>query len=1250
MDNFKRRVAKLWRGGRTSGNVSDGGSSETRIVHINDRTLNELYRYPKNRTATTKYTWYSFLPLSLFVQYRRAAYWYFTAMAILSITPFSPYSYVSVVLPLVFVLVLGLGREFWEDVRRARGDREVNSRPVQVMLDGGRVETLQWKDIQVGDLVRVTDGEYFPADLLLLCSSGPDGVCYVETKNLDGETNLKVRQALESTWNLDEESLKTFKADVTCEVPNPSLYTFTGQIELRDGSSLPLGPAQLLLRDSSLQNTGHIWGAAIYTGHDSKVMQNATIPPSKRSRIDKSLDTVIYAMFGLLLIMSIATGAALGYQTHHDGPDIWYLVPYVSNPYYDPNKAVVAGIVSAVSGLILYGYLIPIALYVSLEIVRVIQGIYMMQDLGMYDTTTDTPARVKSTGLNEELGQVDTILSDKTGTLTCNQMDFFRCTIAGLAYGKGTTEVERAARRLGLSLGNGNSVQSGDDGEDTGPNPYEVKGFNFSDSRLLGGNWVHEPNADMTKLFFQILALCHTAIPEGNPDDPQSMEYRAESPDEAALVVAAKQFGFCFYKRTPSTMLVRESLGPGAGYKDQTHELLNVLEFNSARKRMSVIVRYPDRRIMLLSKGADSVMAQRVDPAHRRFLRETLIQLRQFAEVGLRTLVVAYRELDEADYQKWQAEYVKVRSVIGREREQRIEEVAHKIERNLWIVGGTGVEDKLQDGVPDTIDRLAQAGINIWVLTGDKVETAINIGYACSLLRKGMQKIIISLEGAEAREVEERAEKENLSSDEVNKELKNIVAQQLLDGNVEIGRIRNEEGAVFGDYPEDNGVFGLNSQSFSGNLLSMLSRRPSHREAEQELQEFTSMTRQENGEAAFLKDTKEQQNQLDGFGSKNMTSKKKRPSAPRNEEPSFAFVIDGYSLAFVLDDDSLQEEFIRVCKQCTSILCCRVSPRQKAQVTKLVRKGMGENRLCLGIGDGANDVGMIQAANVGVGIAGVEGAQAAMAGDYAIGQFRFLERLLLVHGHWSYRRISLMILYFFYKVSLIGWIAFCCNAFTFFSGQPLYNDWYASFYNTLFTAIPICVIGVIDQDVSAADLVKYPQLYRAGQKKEFFNRTLVFAWLLNSVYTGLIIFFFPAALYWVASFRSGGQTASLQEFGALLFTCLVIVPNVQLTIVISYFTWIHHITIWGSIALWYVFLIVFGALPVTYSTTAYKELIEAVGASPSFWLLPLVVVVACLLPEFVFRCYKKIRHPSDYHIVLEISSKVRRQQSISRSG
>lgn len=550
------------------------------------------------------------------------------------------------------------------------------------------------------------------------------------------------------TWGVDgndENRLRDFKAELLCEGPNASLYTFSGRLKI-DDIEIPVGPPQLLLRDSSLQNTGSVMGVVVYTGHETKSMQNATPPPTKRSRVDRYLDKVIWVMFALLLAMAIFTGLYISLRTKTQGRDFWYMRPTESNPYYNPNKAAIVGIIGFFNGLVLYGYLIPIALYVSLEVVRVAQALFIVYDAEMYDPATDKRARVKSPGLNEELGQVDTIFSDKTGTLTSNQMDFFRCSIQGISYGQGATEVERAAVKLGMPIAPSPrdpkserqpSIQS-DDGvntntDDLGPdnNPYKEKGFNFYDDRLLGGKWMEERNSETIRFFFETLALCHTAIPEGTPEQPSQMRYRAESPDEAALVVAAKQFGFYFYKRTSTTLHVRESLRHDESPKDQVYQLLNVLEFNSVRKRMSVIVRFPDGRLLLLCKGADTMILQRVDRKNSGPTTETFRHLKQFGEVGLRTLLVAYKNLDEEEYRSWNVKFAEARAIIGKERELRSEELAEEIEQGLTVIGGTGVEDKLQEGVPEAVDRLARAGINIWVLTGDKVETAINIGYAC---------------------------------------------------------------------------------------------------------------------------------------------------------------------------------------------------------------------------------------------------------------------------------------------------------------------------------------------------------------------------------------------------------------------------------------------------------------------------------------------------------------------------------------
>ncbi|KAE8734221.1 Phospholipid-transporting ATPase 6 [Hibiscus syriacus] len=1116
------------------------GPGCSRVVHCNQPHMHRKkpLKYRSNYISTTKYNFLTFLPKSLYEQFHRVANLYFLAAAILSLTPLSPFSAVSMIAPLAFVVGLSMAKEGLEDWKRFMQDMNVNSRKIQFHKEEGVFDNKQWQQLEVGDVVKVEKDNFFPADLLLLSTSYEDGICYVETMNLDGETNLKVKRAMEVTLSLNEDEIfKNFTGMIKCEDPNPSLYTFVGNLEYCR-QTYALEPGQILLRDSKLRNTSYVYGVVIFTGFDTKVMQNSTKSPSKRSRIEKKMDYIIYVLFSLLLVISLISSLAFAWKIRFQMPKWWYMRPDNTEDFYNPQQPLVSGLSHLVTALILYGYLIPISLYVSIEVVKVMQASFINQDLLMYDDDTGIPAQARTSNLNEELGQVDTILSDKTGTLTCNQMDFLKCSIAGTAYGVRASDVERAAAQQmasDLAQDETKSSTSSKSGKldieletvvtskDENVHKPTIKFFSFEDGRMTEGNWRNEPNTDMIMLFCRILAVCHTAIPELN-EETGTYTYEAESPDEGAFLVAAREFGFEFYKRTQSSVFVRERY-LASGPTEREYKILNLLEFTSKRKRMTVIVRDEDGQIILMCKGADSIIFDRLAKKGKLYLEDTTKHLNNYGEAGLRTLALAYRKLEESEYSAWNNEFQKAKTSIGSDRDIMLEKVAEMMEKDLILVGATAVEDKLQKGVPHCIDKLAQAGVKLWVLTGDKMETAINIGFACSLLREGMKQICITTLESDSKE----AIKENI---------------------------------------------------------------------------FMQIT---NGSQMIKLD--------------------KDPYA------AYALIIDGKTLAYALEED-MKFMFLGLAVDCASVICCRVSPKQKALVTRLVKEGTG--RVTLGIGDGANDVGMIQEADIGVGISGVEGMQAVMASDFSVSQFRFLERLLVVHGHWCYKRISQMVCYFFYKNIAFGLTLFYFEAFTGFSGQSVYDDLYMILFNVVLTSMPVISLGVFEQDVSSDVCLEFPTLYQQGPRNLFFDWYRILGWMGNGLYSSIVIFFLNIVIFYDQAYRVEGQTTDMAILGTIMFTCIICAVNFQITLIMTHYTWIQHVLIWLSVIAWFLFLFFYGMLSPTYSKNVFLILTEALAPAPIYWTTTLLVTIACTLPYLAHISLQRCFQPMDHHIIQEM--------------
>uniref|UniRef100_A0A9J8ABU2 Phospholipid-transporting ATPase n=1 Tax=Cyprinus carpio carpio TaxID=630221 RepID=A0A9J8ABU2_CYPCA len=1072
---------------------------EERHVRANDRDYNERFSYADNHIKTAKYNVFTFLPINLFEQFQRFANAYFLVLLILQLIPeISSLSWFTTIVPLVLVLAITAVKDATDDYFRHKSDQQVNTRQSQVLIKG-KLQNEKWMNVRVGDIIKLENNQFVAADLLLLSSSEPYGLCYIETAELDGETNLKVRQALTVTSDLGDDvaKLADFNGEVICEPPNNKLDKFTGTLFWKD-NKYPLDNEKMLLRGCVLRNTEWCFGLVIFAGLQTKLMQNCGRTKLKRTSIDKLMNTLVLWIFGFLICMGIILAIGNTIWEQKVGSNFWEYLQWKELTI----SAVFSGFLTFWSYVIILNTVVPISLYVSVEVLRLGHSYFINWDRRMYYSRKATPAEARTTTLNEELGQVEFIFSDKTGTLTQNIMVFNKCSINGKTYGDVYDE-----------FGHKVDITEKTPCVDFSFNPLMDRKFRFHDSSLVEAIKLEEP---LVQEFFRLLALCHTIMPEERNEG--ELVYQAQSPDEGALVTAARNFGFVFRSRTPETITLYE-MGQAV-----TYQLLAILDFNNVRKRMSVIVRNPKGQLKLYSKGADTILFDRLDPSNEELMFTTSEHLNEFAGEGLRTLALAYKDLDEDVFDEWMKKLLFASTALEN-REEKLGALYEEIEQGMMLLGATAIEDKLQEGVPETIACLTLANIKIWVLTGDKLETAMNIGYSCNMLRDDMNEVFI------------------------------------ISGHTMV-EVRQE----------------LSDSVFEETIIA-----------------------------------------------------------------EYALIINGHSLAHALEAD-LEQILVDVACLCKTVICCRVTPLQKALVVELIKRH--KRAVTLAIGDGANDVSMIKTAHIGVGISGQEGMQAVLASDYSFAQFRYLQRLLLVHGRWSYHRMCNFLCYFFYKnfaFTLVHfWYGFLCG----FSAQTVYDQWFITLFNIVYTSLPVLAMGLFDQDVNEQYSLRYPNLYRPGQLNQLFNKRKFFTCTLQGVCTSFILFFIPYGAFMSAVRDDGAHISDQQAFAVTIATSLVIVVSAQIGLDTNYWTAVNHFFIWGSLAVYFAILFamhsdgIFTIFPnqFPFIGTARNSLNQKI-----VWLVILLTTVVCIMPMVAVRFIKADLYPTHTDKVRLLQQASRRQ-------
>ena len=938
-------------------------TTSRRLVYFSDQAQN-ITNW-SNKVENNKYNVITFLPITLFNQFRQFGNFFYLLLTISQFFPELTVGFLfTYIAPLAFVVAVSMAKELYDDINRIIQDKKTNSTEISVIVPNADKSKIEYQnkaasELQIGDIIELKKDSRVPADIIVLktVNDAGDNQAFIRTDQLDGETDWKLRKAPGITQNMKDE-IQFFTSDAFAEYEPPSklIYNFQGIIQCKTEEGEKKEPLNLenTMWASTVVASKKVYGIVIYTGKETRAKMNSTSPRVKIGILDHEINRLNIYLFVITFIVAlIITTAKLGSKFFFN------FIKYI----------------------ILFCAIIPISLRVNLDVSKTYFSILINKDKEIPGTIA------RNSTIPEELGRISYVFSDKTGTLTKNEMIF---KIVAMETELFTEEKfgdlkdivadeckEGDAPLLDLlKLSNSNS-------EDISSSSISVVSQKSETPEGKRKKRMHRHRSKLIRDTITAMCLCNNVTPIADETDPNVFTYQASSPDEVALVKFAVTLNMRLVGRTDKEIKLTD-----AADNSEEFEVLANFPFSSDTKRMGIILKNKKHgHIIYYLKGAENVMMRFVKDEYVNYISE---QAENLATKGLRTLVLSQKLISQEYYDSWNKEYEDAKTSME-DRQQKIANVVSKLENNMDFLCVTGVEDLLQNDVASTIDDLRNAGMKVWMLTGDKVETATCISISAGLKAKTHK--IYTIKNDEIKN----------ESEEKEMPLENVLL------------------ARFEEY------------------------------------------------------------------------KKKI-----NIDPHL-FIIDGDTLDLALKN--CEKDFFETAMLAPSVVCCRCSPTQKRIIVKTIKKYTDARTAA--VGDGGNDVAMIQEADVGIGIVGKEGLQASLAADYSIKEFKSLTILLLWWGRMAYKNTSTLSNFVIHKGLIISLNQFIFSIMFYFNGSLIL------FRDHLFLKIVT---------VSYTSLI-YLEILNVYMEINKFHRFMIFALISTWVVYTLSMWIFPSVLDIVYVFK-----------------------------------------------------------------------------------------------------------------------------------